>query len=282
LTPKGFPLTKDQQPANLFQWLISPGKPSLRTTRCGTWFERRGRSAGFQRIAGVDEVGRGALFGPVLAAAVILDPTTRIRGIQDSKKLVASERERLDAEIRRRAVAWSIASVEAGEIDRINIYQASRLAMRQAVRGLKTSPDLILVDALRLDLDQPQLPIIHGDALSVSIAAASIIAKVERDRLMQHWDRVYPQYQLGRNKGYATAVHRARLRELGPTPLHRFSYAPVKASASLRSETPGLLFGSTSTAARGAGESSKKGRNSSAWADYLREADAGGVPIGKR
>ena len=244
-------MTRDGRPANLFEGLLIPGELSPprfspRRRRCGTWFERKARAAGYQQIAGVDEVGRGALFGPVLAAAVILDPSTRIRGIQDSKKLVASERERLDTEIRRRAVAWSIATVDSTEIDRVNIYQASRLAMRQAVLELAVTPDLILVDALRLDLDHAQIPIIHGDALSVSIAAASIIAKVERDRLMQHWDRVYPQYQLGKNKGYATPLHRARLQEHGPTPLHRFSYAPVLAAAGpdwqKPSGTSGWLF----------------------------------------
>ena len=213
----------------------SPGK-------CGTWYEHHARRQGFHRIAGVDEVGRGALFGPVLAAAVILEPTVRIHGIQDSKVLTARERERLDAEIRHLALAWSIASVEACEIDRINIYQASRLAMRKAVLALNPPPELVLVDALRLDLEQPQTPIIHGDSLSVSIAAASIVAKVERDRLMQHWDRVYPQYQLGRNKGYATAAHRAMLLQLGPTPLHRFSYAPVATAAAQVSGTSKSLF----------------------------------------
>jgi ribonuclease HII len=199
--------------------------------RCGTWFERQGRRVGYELIAGVDEVGRGALFGPVLAAAVILDPSRRIRGIQDSKQLAARERERLNEVIRQRALAWSIASVEAGEIDRINIYQASRLAMRLAVLQLNPPPELVLVDALRLDIGQPQVAIIHGDARSVSIAAASIVAKVERDRLLSEWDRVYPGYQLARNKGYATEAHRAALRKAGPTPLHRRSYAPVAAAA---------------------------------------------------
>jgi ribonuclease HII len=247
-------LTTDRRPANLFEGLFALGKLSppryfSRKRRCGTWFERQARQAGYQRIAGVDEVGRGALFGPVLAAAVILDPSIRIRGIQDSKQLIASERERLDAEIRRRALAWSIANVDSVEIDRVNIYQASRLAMRQAVLQLHITPDLVLIDALRLDLDHAQLPIIHGDALSISIAAASIIAKVERDRLMQHWDRVYPQYHLGRNKGYATPLHRARLQQLGPTPLHRFSYAPVSAAArpgwQKQGKTSGWLFNGT-------------------------------------
>ncbi|MBI3934288.1 MAG: ribonuclease HII [Acidobacteria bacterium] len=210
--------------------------------RCGSWFERQGRRAGYGLIAGVDEVGRGALFGPVLAAAVILDTSARIRGIQDSKRLPAREREHLSEKIRRRAIAWSITSVDAGEIDRINIYQASRLAMRLAVLELSPPPELVLVDALRLDIPQPQVPIIRGDSLSISIAAASIIAKVERDRLMSEWDRIYPHYQLARNKGYATAAHRAMLRELGPTPLHRYSYAPVAEASKKSTGETGILF----------------------------------------
>lgn len=211
----------------LFPWWPVPPK----RLRCGTWYERQGWRAGYCRIAGVDEVGRGALFGPVLAAAVILDPAKRIPGIRDSKQLSSAERQRLSVEIRRRAVAWAVATVEAEVIDRINIFQASRLAMRQAVLALANPPDLLLVDALRLDLPQPQLSIVHGDALSVSIAAASILAKVERDRQMAEWDRHYPQYQLAQNKGYGTAAHRRMLHLHGPTPLHRFSYAPVAEAA---------------------------------------------------
>ena len=211
-------------------------------TSCGTRFERQAWRAGHRRVAGVDEVGRGALFGPVLAAAVILNPADRIRGIQDSKRLSPPQRETLAEEIRRRALAWAVGSVDAGEIDRINIYQASRLAMRKAVLELVPPPDLLLVDALRLDLDLPQVSIIKGDALSVSIAAASILAKVERDALMREWDRRFPQYQLASNKGYATAIHRAKLREHGPTPLHRRSYAPVASAAALHSLPYSGLF----------------------------------------
>jgi ribonuclease HII len=195
--------------------------------RCSSWFERRAQRQGYARIAGVDEVGRGALFGPVFAAAVILDPRKRIRGLRDSKVLTPEKRERLAVEIRRRAVAWSVAGVEAEEIDRINIHQASRLAMRKAVLGLCPAAQFALVDALRLDLDLPQLPIIGGDALSISVAAASIVAKVERDALMREWDRVYPEYGLARNKGYSTPTHKEALQRLGPTPLHRRSYLPV-------------------------------------------------------
>ena len=213
---------------------------------CGTRYERQAWRAGRRRVAGVDEVGRGALFGPVLAAAVILDPEDRIRGLQDSKRLSPQQRERLAVEIRRRAMAWAVASVDAAEIDRINILQASRLAMRQAVLGLDPPPDLLLVDALRLDVAISQIAIIRGDALSVSIAAASILAKVERDALMREWDRRFPEYRLASNKGYPTPTHCAKLREHGPTPFHRFSYAPVAAAAlfpsSLPSERPGLPF----------------------------------------
>ena len=142
----------------------------------------------------MDEVGRGSLFGPVVAAAVILDPQYRIRGLRDSKLLPAERREILAERIREHAVAWAIAAVDAARIDQINIYQASRLAMREAVFGLDPCADHLLVDALRLDCELPQQPIIHGDALSASIAAASILAKVERDRMIVEWDPVFPVY----------------------------------------------------------------------------------------
>ena len=187
--------------------------------------------AGYRSIAGVDEAGRGALFGPVLAAAVILNPSRRIPGIQDSKQLSPGRRETLASEIRRCAFAWSVASADAAKIDEINIYQASRLAMREAVLRLSPEPSLLLVDAMRLDLDIPQISIVKGDELSVSIAAASILAKVERDGLMREWDRVFPQYQLASHKGYPTPAHKAMLRKHGPTPLHRRSYAPVSDAA---------------------------------------------------
>lgn len=197
---------------------------------CGTRYERQAWRAGRRRVAGVDEVGRGALFGPVLAAAVILDPSRRIPGIQDSKRLSPKQREELAAEIQRQALGWALGSVSAAEIDQINIYQASRLAMQKAVCQLVPPPDVVLVDALRLDLLIPQVSIIKGDAQSVSIAAASILAKVARDSLMREWDRRYPHYQLAQNKGYPTPSHRALLQEHGPTPLHRYSYAPVAAA----------------------------------------------------
>ena len=178
-------------------------------------------------MAGVDEVGRGSLFGCVVAAAVILDPAYRIRGLRDSKLLLAERREVLAERIREHSIAWAVASVDAARIDQINIYQASRVAMREAVVRLMPAADHLLIDAVRIDCDLPQRPIIHGDALSASIAAASILAKVERDRMMREWDAVFPAYGLASHKGYSTPKHLSALRELGPTPLHRQSFAPV-------------------------------------------------------
>ncbi len=199
----------------------------LKKLRCTLKFEKRAWSMGAQHVAGVDEVGRGSLFGPVVAAAVILDPAYRIRGLRDSKLLPAERREKLALQIRRHSIAWAIAAVDSARIDQINIYQASRLAMLHAVQQLAPAASYLLVDALRLDCELPQQPIIHGDALSASIAAASILAKVERDRMISSWDPVFPVYGLASNKGYCTPRHLAALREHGPTPLHRQSFAPV-------------------------------------------------------
>ncbi len=160
-------------------------------------FEKRAWDGGAQLVAGVDEVGRGSLFGPVVAAAVILDPAYRIRGLRDSKLLPAERREVLAERIREHAIAWAIAAVDAARIDQINIYQASRVAMREAVLQLQPGPNHLLVDAVRLDCDLPQQSIIHGDALSASIAAASILAKVERDRMICDWDPVFPAVRAG-------------------------------------------------------------------------------------
>jgi ribonuclease HII len=199
----------------------------LKRLRCTLRHEKRAWAEGAKLVAGVDEVGRGSLFGAVVAAAVILDPGYRIRGLRDSKLLPAERREELAARIREHCLAWSLAAVDAARIDQINIYQASRVAMREAVSGLSPVADHLLVDALKLDLEIPQEAIIHGDAVSASIAAASILAKVERDRMMLEWDPVFPQYGLASNKGYSTPAHIAALRQYGPTPLHRQSFAPV-------------------------------------------------------
>jgi ribonuclease HII len=199
----------------------------LKRLRCTLKFEKRAWIAGAHLVAGVDEVGRGSLFGPVVAAAVILDPGYRVRGLRDSKLLLAERREVLAERIRAHAIAWAIAAVDAAQIDQINIYQASRVAMRQAVLSLRPSADHLLIDALRLDCELPQRAIIHGDALSASIAAASILAKVERDRMVRQWDPLFPVYGLASNKGYSTPHHLAALRQHGPSPLHRQSFAPV-------------------------------------------------------
>jgi len=199
----------------------------LKRLRCTLKFEKMAWQSGATMVAGVDEVGRGSLFGPVVACAVILDRSYRLRGLRDSKLLPAERREILAERIREHAVAWAIAAVDAARIDQINIYQASRVAMREAVMSLRTSPDHLLIDAVRLDCDLPQRAIIHGDALSASIAAASILAKVERDRMLREWDPVFPAYGLASNKGYSTPRHIAALREHGPSPLHRQSFAPV-------------------------------------------------------
>jgi len=209
---------------------LSPSAVKLRMLkklRCTLRFEKDAWASGARLVAGVDEVGRGSLFGCVVAAAVILDPAYRVRGLRDSKLLPAERREVLAERIREHAVAWAVAAVDAARIDQINIYQASRAAMREAVMGLAPAADHLLIDALRIDCEQAQVAIIHGDARSASIAAASILAKVERDRMMCEWDAVFPAYGLASHKGYSTPRHLAALREFGPTPLHRQSFAPV-------------------------------------------------------
>jgi len=199
----------------------------LKRLRCTLRYEKKAWESGARLVAGVDEVGRGSLFGWVVAAAVILYPAYRLRGLRDSKLLLPDRREVLAERIREHCLAWAVAAVDAARIDQINIYHASRAAMREAVLRLSPSADHLLVDALRLDCDVPQNAIIHGDALSASIAAASILAKVERDRMMREWDAVFPEYGLASHKGYSTPKHVAALRELGPTALHRQSFAPV-------------------------------------------------------
>lgn len=209
----------------------SSGNGQARSIRCVSSYEKEARGRGFTRIAGVDEVGRGCLFGPVFAAAVILDPDRPIRGLCDSKIIDAPEREKLAAQIKLRAICWALGGSDAFEIDQINIYQASRLAMRRAVEALPIQPDYLLIDALKLDLSVEQLPLIDGDARCRAIAAASIIAKVHRDAVLARWDEVFPQYNLASNKGYSTPDHRRALREHGPTLMHRFSFWPVRLSS---------------------------------------------------
>ncbi len=197
---------------------------------CSTRYEREARQRGWLRIAGLDEAGRGSLFGPVMAGAVILNPRRRIVGLDDSKKLLPERRQELAERIREHALAWAVAEIDASRIDAWNIFQASRQAMVAALSRLNPLPDYLLLDAIELDLPIEQKALIHGDARSVSIAAASILAKVERDLKMEEFDQLYPQYGLAQHKGYCTPEHLDALRQHGPTPLHRFSYAPVRES----------------------------------------------------
>lgn len=180
-------------------------------------------------LAGVDEVGRGPLAGPVVAAAVILDPHRPLEGLKDSKKLRERRREELAGQIRERALAWSLGRAEVHEIDRINILQASLLAMQRAVAALSLAPGLVLVDGNRCPrLDYPSQAVVRGDALVPAISAASIIAKVSRDREMVELDSRYPGYGLAKHKGYPSKAHLEALQTLGVTPIHRRSYAPVR------------------------------------------------------
>jgi len=199
--------------------------------RCSFALEKAARSNGALRIAGLDEVGRGPLFGPVVAAAVILPESCRFRGLTDSKLLTENQRNELEPQIRLKAIAWAIA-VDAETIDRINIRQASLLAMRQAVEQLTLSPDFLLIDGRdSIDWPCPQQSVIHGDSTSLSIAAASVIAKVYRDRLLVELDSQFPGYGLARHKGYGSREHLAALARLGPTPLHRKTFHPVAQTA---------------------------------------------------
>ena len=197
--------------------------------RCESSWERELHARGFRAVAGVDEVGRGALFGPVFAGAVILSPDRPVRGLNDSKLLEPERREVLAERIRERAVAWSVAAVDSATIDYINIYQATRVAMRLAVSRLSTPPDFLLIDAVPIELSIPQRSFIKGDARCHAIAAASIVAKVYRDACMRVWDQVFPQYGLASHKGYSTPEHQTALCQYGPTPLHRLSFEPVRA-----------------------------------------------------
>jgi ribonuclease HII len=201
--------------------------------------ERRLRDSGFRCIAGTDEVGRGCLAGPVVAACVILDCEPTLFGVKDSKLILeADDRVAVCRLILSCARAVSIGVVEATTIDRINILRASKLAMQQAVEDLSVRPDVLLLDAVLLEtLEMPQIPLIHGDRRSISIAAASIVAKVYRDLLMESYDERYPVYGFKHNRGYATEGHQAALKTYGPSPIHRMSFEGV--------EEPRLLFGMT-------------------------------------
>jgi ribonuclease HII len=188
-------------------------------------YERLAWQQGYRLLAGIDEAGRGPLAGPVVAAACILNPEQPILGLNDSKKLTPASRNRLYAQIVSQALAWHVSMVGPDIIDEINILQATCQAMRQAVAGLPLQPGLLLIDAVRLSEVQTTVwPIIRGDALSVSIAAASILAKVTRDRLMDDYEKIYPGYGFSQHKGYGTPEHYAALIKLGPCPIHRQTF----------------------------------------------------------
>jgi ribonuclease HII len=198
--------------------------------------ERRLRDSGFRCIAGTDEVGRGCLAGPVVAACVVLDDDPTLFGVNDSKQVEHDDRLAVCRLILKRARAVTVGVVESCTIDRINILRASKLAMLQAVEDLPLRPDILLLDAVLLEtLEMPQVPLIEGDKRSVSIAAASVVAKVYRDLLMESYDERYPVYDFKHNRGYATAGHQAALKMYGPSPIHRRSFEGV--------EEPRLLFG---------------------------------------
>ncbi|BAE84378.1 MULTISPECIES: ribonuclease HII [Desulfitobacterium] len=184
---------------------------------------------GYLHIAGIDEAGRGPLAGPVVAATCILPAKFNLPGLNDSKKLTESKREKLFQQIKEQAIGYAVGSAEPAEIDGLNILQATKLAMKRAVEGLKVRPHFLLIDALELpSLKIPQKGIIDGDALSASIAAASILAKVSRDHLMGELDKLYPEYGFAKNKGYGTREHLMALRRCGVSPIHRRSFAPVQ------------------------------------------------------
>lgn len=190
-------------------------------------YERRFWGKG-QLVAGVDEVGRGPLAGPVVTAAVIIDKNFDLIDVNDSKKLTPKRRLELYPKILEKAVSVGIGIKNAQVIDEINIYEADRLAMAEAVKNLNRKPDALLVDAMDVPIDIPQIKLIKGDAKSNSIAAASIVAKVFRDKLMDDYDALYPQYKFSKNAGYGTKDHLDALNKFGPTPIHRKSFEPIK------------------------------------------------------
>lgn len=211
-------------------------KPHRRTRRPGLWAsERIAQEMGYNAVAGIDEVGLGPLAGPAVAAAVVLPVGSRLPGLDDSKKLTAEARQALDRAIRRRAVAVGVCAVGPEVIDAEGLTRARQLAMTGAVGSLQVTAEYLLVDAWDVpDVALPQMCVVKGDATCASIMAASVIAKVYRDTLMTEYDRRYPGYGFAAHKGYATAAHRAALRELGPSPIHRMSWAPIRAVLATR------------------------------------------------
>jgi ribonuclease HII len=193
-----------------------------------TAYEQKHYNEGYRLMAGIDEVGRGPLAGPVVAAAVILPTNFYLPGIDDSKKLSEQKREQFFAEISEKALSIGIGLIENNEIDEINIFAATKRAMLTAISQLEPKPDFLLVDAVKLETDYPSEAIIKGDGLSISIAAASIVAKVTRDRVLKEYDQLYPQYGFARNAGYGTKEHIQAIELHGITPIHRKSFSPIK------------------------------------------------------
>jgi ribonuclease HII len=197
-------------------------------------YERMAGAMGYQVVAGVDEVGMGPLAGPVVGGAVVLPVGVRMPGLDDSKLLTPAERERLDTLIRRRAVAVSVCAVDHTQVDRLGLQRARHLATAGAVAGLAVPAEYLLVDAWDVpDAPLPQMAVVRGDRTCASIMAASIVAKVARDSAMVDYDHLYPGYGFAEHKGYATPAHRAAIRRLGPSPIHRTSWAPFRAAALL-------------------------------------------------
>ena len=194
-------------------------------------YERMAAAMGYQVVAGVDEVGMGPLAGPVVGGAVVLRIGDRIPGLDDSKKLTAQQRERVDAIIRRRAVAVAVCAVDHTQVDQLGLYRARILASAGAVAGLAVKAEYLLIDAFDVpDAPLPQMAVVRGDKVCASIMAASIVAKVARDRAMIEYDRLYPGYGFAEHKGYATRSHQAAIRRLGPSPIHRTTWAPFRVS----------------------------------------------------
>ena len=191
-------------------------------------YEKELYKAGYQAIAGIDEVGRGPLAGPVVAAAVILPPECKIKGLNDSKKIPKKKHKDIYQAVMDKALAVGIGLMDSEIIDQVNIYEATKLAMKEALSKLSLKPDYLLIDAMKLDIDIPQESIIKGDANSLSIAAASIVAKVTRDKLMADYDKEYPGYDFAQNAGYGTKSHLQGLERHGVTPIHRKTFEPVK------------------------------------------------------
>jgi ribonuclease HII len=202
-------------------------------------YERMASAMGYQVVAGVDEVGMGPLAGPVVGGAVVLPIGVRIPGLDDSKLLTADQRERLDRSIRRRAIAVSVCAVDHAQVDSLGLLRARHLATAGAVAGLGIPAEYLLVDAWDVpDAQMAQMAVVKGDRICASIMAASIVAKVARDRAMIEYDKLYPGYGFAGHKGYATPAHRAAIRRLGPSPIHRTSWAPFRSSPDLISLAP--------------------------------------------